>query len=392
MHCRFRMHLSVLASLVVAALAFPARTAGQSQQSPIRVEVDLQSLPVQVKDSHGHNVPALSATDFTILEDGKPQKIAFFDAGNDPASLVILVDSSATVSANGRLGSAQSIAGLFMRIARPKDEVFLMEFTDQIGPFQRLTSEQLVNPPSVTPTPAAKGGSALYDAIASTICQLRASKNLLQAIVVITDGVDQNSRISLEQLIGLLRSSHAELFMIGLNTRSKFNFRGHTEPRLTLVSGHDIDNLAVVFDRLTKESGVQSSLPNTAHGLDEALREVSDTLRAQYTLSYYPEQSSKILRRIEVRVDRPGVHVFARRFISSGSDFSEVVHFEEGTCNVSPKSHPYPYESKLSPNGMIYHEDFIDPRSGWPNHETSHYVSGGYELSTFATKFAESLL
>jgi Ca-activated chloride channel homolog len=374
------MRLSVLA-LLVAALAFPARAAGQSQQSPIRVEVDLQSVAVQVKDSQRNDVPALSAADFTILENGKPQKIAFFDSGSVPASLVLLIDSSATVSANGRLGSAQSIADQFMRIARPKDEVFVMEFTDRIGPFQRVTSEQLLNPSSVTPSPAASGGSALYDAIAAAVCHLRASKNLLQAIVVITDGIDQHSRISLEQLIGLLRSSRAELFMIALNSRSKFNFRGHTEPRLTLVSGHDIDNPAIVFERLMKESGVQSSLPSTERGLDEALRAVSNTLRAQYTLFYYLEESSKPLRKIEVHVNRPGVHVLARRFVGSVSSFSDVVHFEEGTCTVSPKFHPYPYESKLSPNGMIYREDFTDPRSGWPNHYTSHYVLRGYKLS-----------
>jgi len=157
------------------------------------------------------------------------------------------------------------------------------------------------------------------------------------------------------------------------------------EPRLTLVSGHDIDNPAIVFERLMKESGVQSSLPSTERGLDEALRAVSNTMRAQYTLAYYPEQSSTKLRKIEVRVDRPGAHVFAGRFVGSDSNVSEVVHFEEGTCTVSPRFHPYPYESKLSPNGMIYREDFTDPRSGWPNHETSHYVSGGYQLSTVTT-------
>jgi hypothetical protein len=154
---------------------------------------------------------------------------------------------------------------------------------------------------------------------------------------------------------------------------------------LTLVSGHEIDNPRIVFDRLMKESGVQSSLPSTERGLDEALRAVSNTLRAQYTLAYYPEQSSNKLRRIEVRVDRPGVHVLARRFVGSDAAFSEVVHFEKETCTVSPKFHPFPYEPKLSPNGMVYREDFTDPGSGWPNHGTSHYVAGGYRLSNDTT-------
>jgi hypothetical protein len=95
-------------------------------------------------------------------------------------------------------------------------------------------------------------------------------------------------------------------------------------------------------------------------------------------------------RKIEVEVDRRGAHVTTRRFIGSDQEATEFVHFEKGTCTVSPRSHPYPYESKLTqgPRGMIYQEDFADPRSGWPMHTDSHYVSGGYELWNPRVKIA----
>lgn len=357
--------------------------AAQTQAPVMRVEVNLQPIDVQVKDSKGNDVAGLLAKDFTVLENGERQKIAFFDAGKGPVSLVILVDSSSTVSSSGRLGSAQAIAAQFMRTARPGDHISAMDFTDQMGSFQRLTSAQLQNPSSLTLSPAPSSGSAIYEAVATALCHLRSSKNLRQAVIVISDGVDQYSHISLEQLIGLVRSSRAQLFMIGMQSQPEFGFQGHPEPRLTLITGSDIDNPVVVFDRLMKESGAESFIPKSQRGLDEALQAVQDMLNSEYTLAYYPQKSSSGLRKIEVKVNRRGARVLARRFVEPEQSASQFVHFDETTCTVSPKFNPYPYESKLvlSQSGVVYREDFSDVHSGWPIHDDSHYVSGGYELS-----------
>ncbi len=362
---------------------FNTTAAAQSEKPVLRVKVDLQPIDVEVKDAQGNNVSGLSAGDFTLLENGKPQKIAFFGVGNDPVSLSVLVDSSSSMNPNDRLGSAQAIAAQFMRTARPGDEISAMDFTDQMGPFLRLSRDQILNPSAATLASAPSGGSALYDAIATALCHLQASKNLRQAVVVITDGIDQHSRITLEQLIGLVRSSRAQLFMIGLESRPELDFEGHVEPKLTLVSGRDIDNPVIVFDRLMKESGAESFIPNSERSLKDALKAVSDTLQAQYTLAYYPEGTSKKVRRIAVKVKRKGVRVMARGFVGSDQETGDSVHFEKGTCSVSPELHPYPYESELTHGhgGLVYKEDFSNPLSGWPNRENSRYISGGYELS-----------
>lgn len=368
---------------------FPGGIAeAQSQEPALRVEVDLQPVDVQVKDSRGNNVVGLSAKDFTVLENGRPQRIAFFDGGNGPLSLVVLVDSSDSMSSEGSLGSAEAIAARFLRTGRPGDEIWAMDFTDQMGPFEQMSREQLLNPSAVTLAPAPSGGSAIYDAIASALCHLRASKNPRQAVIVITDGDDQHSRLTLEQLISLVRSSRAQLFMIGLRSRPEFNLGGHTEPRLTLVNGHDIDNPVVVFDRLMKESGAESFIPNSEKGLNEALKAVSDMLQSEYTLAYYPPRASQKSRKIEVKVDRRGTHVLGGRLVGSDQNVADSLHFDE-TCAVSPKFHPYPFESKLThgSNGKIYREDFSDPHSGWPVHKDSHYISGAYELSNPEVEF-----
>jgi Ca-activated chloride channel homolog len=360
-------------------------TWSQAQKPVFQVEVDLQSVDVQVKDAHGNDVMGLTAKDFTVLENGKPQKIAFFDAGIGPVSLAVLVDSSTSMITHGRLGSAQAIAAQFMHTAHRGDEIFAMDFTDQMGPFQRITQEQLLGPSGPDLALAASGGAALYDAIATALCHLRASKNLRQSVVVITDGDDQHSRITLDQLIGLVHSSRAQVFMIGLQSRPNFNFQGRSEPKITLITGHEIDNPVVVFDRLMKESGAESFIPNSQRGLDEALTAVSNMLQSEYTLAYYPQKTSKKFRRIEVNVDRRGAHAMARHYVEANQVDNQLVRFDESTCIVAPKFHPYPFESKLTEGstGTVYRDDFSDRRGGWPNHQDSHYILGGYELSNY---------
>jgi Ca-activated chloride channel homolog len=383
----------IFCSLLFVLLLTNLRPAAAQVRAPtMHIEVDLQPVEVQVKDAHGNDVSGLSAKDFTVLENGKPQKIAFFDAGKGPVSIVVLVDSSNSVSSDANLGSAQAIAAQFMRMGHPGDEISAMDFTDQMGPFQHLTPEQLLNPSTVSLASAPSSGSALYDAIASALCHLRSSKNPRQAIIVITDGIDQHSRISLQQLIGLVRSSRAQLFMIGLQSRSDFHFQGHAASRLTLISGHDIDNPVFVFRSLMTESGAESFIPKSQTGLNEALKAVSSMLQSEYTLAYYPHRTSKNVRKIEVKVDRRGVHVLARRFVDPEQTEAESVHFDQPACTVSPKFHPYPYESKVTrgATGIVYHEDFSDPRSGWPIHKESHYVAGGYELVNPKVEVANS--
>ena len=356
----------------------------QSGAHVIRSEVDLQTVNVQVKDKKGNNVAGLAARDFTVSEDGHPQKIAFFDAGNGPVTVAVLVDSSSSMVRKARLGSAEEIAARFMRIARPGDEIWAMDFTEWTGRFERITQKQLSNHGPLTIAGAGGSGSALYDAIAGAICHLRSSTNPRQAIIVVTDGIDEHSRISLDRLIDLMRSQRPQLFLIGFPSRPEFRSFNHSQPKVTLVTGHDIDNPDVVFSRLAKEAGAQTFIPKSENGLQDALKAVSNLLESEYTLAYYPPKTSRNLRRIEVKVDRSGARVLASRFLVGSPDSADVVHFVDGTCAVSPKFHPYSYESHLTKarGQTVYRDDFSDPNSGWPQHPDSHYVPGGYELST----------
>jgi|HubBroStandDraft_6_1064221.scaffolds.fasta_scaffold00675_11 Ca-activated chloride channel family protein len=354
-------------------------------QTPVlRSSVDVQTVDVHVKDKQGNDVTGLTAKDFTVLEDRKQQTIAFFDAGAAPVTVAVLVDSSASMETNAKLGSAEQIAAKFMRTAHPGDDVYAMDFTESIGPFEHLTLEQLKNPAPIRVEAAGGSGSAVYDAIAAAVCHLRDSKNPRQAIIVITDRVDQHSRINLDELVDLVRSQRAQLFLIGVPSRREFGFSGHIDPKLTLVTGHDIDNPDFVFDRLVKDAGAQTFTPKSEEQLQDALKSVSEFLGTEYTLAYYPPPTSRKFRKLEVKVDRPGVRVVSSRSVVRSGTSEEIVRYVEGTCVVSPEFFPFPYEAHISngANRQVYRDDFSDPLSGWPQHPESHYVSGGYELST----------
>ena len=117
---------------------------------------------------------------------------------------------------------------------------------------------------------------------------------------------------------------------------------------MTLVSGHEINNPAVVFERLAKEAAAETFIPESETALQDALKAVSNLLDSEYTLAYYPPATSRKLRKIEVKADRSGARVLASRFVVADPDSADIVHFLEGTCGVSPELHRYPYESHVT--------------------------------------------
>ena len=359
---------------------------GQSQTPVFTVDTNLQSIAVQVTDKHGDDVPGLTASDFSLLEDGRPQKIAFFEAQAQPISLAILLDVGRSMDFGHKLERALDLLAPLLRGNRPEDEIFFIPFTDEAGPFRQLTAEERFQRPKIPPL--GHRGSALYDALASALCHMRTAKSVRQAIIVISDGMDQHSRLRLEQLIELVRSSNPQVFMVGFYDRPEYEIYRQSHKTVTIVGLREVDNPVVVFERLAKESGAESFFPNSEKDFKKVLDRIAALLNAQYALAYYPERVDKV-RKIRVQVNRPGVKVAARASVGPESP-TEGVHFAATACEVSPQYHPYPWGSRVksaSGSPMVYHEDFSDPRSGWPNrayesmHASAHYISGGYDVA-----------
>ena len=197
---RVREISSFLAWSLALLLMGSALALAQSEVPAFKVETNLQTIAVRVTDKQGNDVDGLSAEDFTLLENGQHQKIAFFGVDYEPLSLTILIDSSSSMESGGKLNRARTVLGPLIRGNHPEDEVSLLLFTDEVGRIQPLTSEQRLDPPR-TKVAMRAGGTALYDALASALCHMKSARHPRQAIVAITDGADQHSRLRLEQLI-----------------------------------------------------------------------------------------------------------------------------------------------------------------------------------------------
>jgi Ca-activated chloride channel family protein len=390
--------------LALLAVNWPSVALGQT--AIFRSTTHLQSIAVQVVDSKGNFVPGLTANDFTVLEDGRAQKIAFFGAQRQPASLAILLDSSRSMDFDRKFDQARELIAPLIAGQHPNDQIFLMPFSDRVETLKLLLPEERRRPELIQiERSGIDRGTALYDALASALCRMRNAENLKQAVVLLTDGADQHSRLRLDQLIELARMSTPQIFMIGFFGRAESEVFHQSAKTVTLFGDREIDNPVFAFDRLAKESGAESFFPVSEVDLKAAIDRISQMLEAQYTLAYYPEKVDRF-RRIEVRVRPRGVKTITRHGVG-GAAAQEPVIFKASTCEVSATDHPYPWEPKsnvMLSGGLAYHEDFADPKSGWPNRTEPYptdrprsagnapaggggfkralrYVSGAYEVS-----------
>jgi hypothetical protein len=104
----------------------------------------------------------------------------------------------------------------------PNDQFLLMSFSDHVETFKELTAEERRRPEQITiPRSGIDRGTALYDALASALCRMRNAENRKQAVVLLTDGADQHSRLPLQPLVELARMSTPQVFMIGFFNRTE---------------------------------------------------------------------------------------------------------------------------------------------------------------------------
>ena len=361
---------------VLAALPLPCVF---GQEPTFRSEVDLLSLSVRVTDRKDNEVHGLTADRFTLFENGVRQKISFFAAEEEPVSLGILLDVSSSMTSSGKLDEAKKALSGFIGSQRPEDEAFYLRFHRQVDRMVDFTSDNERVRSAIAKTDATQDGTSLYDAVAAALCSMRTARHHRQALVVITDGADQHSHRTLDELIPIIQSSQSQVFMIGYFGKAEYDlYHSLRDKKLTLVTSQEIDNPVQAFKRLAEESGAESFFPSSAAKLQETVDEVAHQLRTQYTLAYYPHNAGGGFRRLKVTVAQPGARVRARRgfgdIVATGSS-------EQSAC-AEEKLRPYLWESKVeSIQGcFVYRENFQNEASGWPTGARYHYAPGSYEL------------
>lgn len=240
-----------------------------------------------VIDKKGRLVTDLKRDDFRIWEDGVPQRIDVFLRQDLPASIGILVDNSGSMRDKR---SAVEMAALdLMRASNPKDAAFIVNFSDRAYLDQGFTSNISLLKRGLSRFDA-KGTTAIYDAVAASADELaRYSKQPRQVLVIITDGSDNASRLSLQQVIRRVqRLGGPVVYSIGL---------------LYGVDEGESRQAKAALEALSSDTGGIAYFPASLQQVDEIALEIARDIREQYTIGYHPKRPDSLGGYRTVRVE-----------------------------------------------------------------------------------------
>ena len=294
--------------LVVAMATLHAQRPG----SPLfRGGTDLVVLQVSVLDAQHHFVSDLGIDDFAVYEEGERQSVVTFASADTPLDLMILLDTSSSMSLT--LDLARRAAINLVRSLKPQDRASVVFFNDTVKVAQPLTGDVQRIEEAIR-TASARGMTALYEAVYIANHELARAQESgearRQAVVVLSDGEDTRSRIAFQDVLQQAHRAAVTVFAImpsppvpdwirrtGMGQQVRFDMR-----------------------RLAEVTGGRAFTPANAADLDSIYAEIAAELGQQYLLGYVPSTAGEGLRRVSVRVEtRAGLRVRTRSGYYAGT-------------------------------------------------------------------------
>ena len=302
------MLLSALLLSVLLQEAPPGFAHPPPPESEIRVDevidVELQQLYVTVTRPSGDPVLGLTAADFEVRDDGVPQTLSTFARGDIALSAVLLLDASASMEGDRLLTAAEGTRAFISRVL-PHDEVSVMLFSDELlmrTPFSNDASTLLAPVKGV----AARGGTAINDHLYLALKDLEGRLGR-RIVVLLSDGVDVESTLGMEDVRWAARRSQALLYWIRLEETA----RGRIERSSAWRDRQGHAEQLRLLEIAVAESGGRVEVIPRVEQAGAALQKILRELREQYVLGYQPtrdvgEGGDGAWHRIEVRA-RGGV-------------------------------------------------------------------------------------
>ncbi len=297
----------------------PPANAGDENLPSIKVEVNLVNILASVRDKRGGLIANLGKDDFTVLEDGKPQEIKYFTRESDlPLTIGLLVDVSR--SQENLINVEQNAASEFFReVLRKKDMAFLISFGEESELLQDYTNSAsaLSNAlrglrvssgvgglgPGPVPTLSQPRGTVLYDAIYLSSNEKLKSEVGRKVIVVITDGVDEGSKVKIEQAIEAAQKADTVIYSIDYQDRGFYGPFGG--------GGYG----GAALSKMSDETGGRVARVDGKHPLQQIFKELQDEMRSQYSIAYTSSNSSRdgSYHKLDIRTKDKNLKVQARK-------------------------------------------------------------------------------
>jgi len=243
---------------------------GERGRYTIAVDVDLVVFNVSVTDRAGRQVPGLKATDFRVVEKGRLQEIRSFSTNDVPASIGLVIDNSGSMM--NKRDDVLKAALAFVGASHPQDEMFAVNFNEKVyfvlPPSIPFTSERSQMSSALVKN-APVGLTALYDALAAGIQHLKMGTRERKALVVLSDGGDNSSRRSLDDVLDMARRSSATIYTIGIYDET------------------NLDRNPRVLRKISELTGGKAYFPNSLREMDRVWRDIAAAIRGQYTIGYH---------------------------------------------------------------------------------------------------------
>lgn len=295
--------LTIVAMTLFLAIASAQQSPpSEGEDQTITVDVDLVNVLFSVRDKKGGLYTGMAEEDLRVYEDGKLQTITNFSSETDlPLTVALLVDTSGSIRDKLRFEQEAAIEFFFSTIRRRKDQGMLVAFDSGVDLLQDFTDNAETLADAVRKLRAG-GGTSLYDAIYLAIGEKVATKSGRKVLIVISDGDDNASKISMTETLEMAQKNDVAVYTISTNSTANFGTKEQRRGDRTLKT-------------FAEETGGRAFFPFKLQELAVSFADISQELRSQYTMAYIPTNRARdgSFRKIEVKPTKKGYKVKARK-------------------------------------------------------------------------------
>jgi Ca-activated chloride channel family protein len=289
MHPRSNLFFAVLLAALAAAQTPPPTV--QDDSATFKLDTQLVPLYVSVVDKNGKMVTNIPQSAFKVFENNVEQTLKIFNREDVPVSMGIIIDNSGSMREKRPKVAAAALE--LIKASNPQDEVFIVDFND-VAYLDAPFTNNIKKLEQVLDKIDTRGGTAMRDAISMSIDYAKSEgKKQKKVLLVITDGNDNTSNETLEQLVRKARQSEVLIYCIGL--------LNDEEPREGRAAKHALKVLA-------EASGGLDYYPKTLSEVENITPQIAHEIRNQYILAYSPTNTALdgSFRAIKVTVNAPG--------------------------------------------------------------------------------------
>jgi len=278
------------------------------EEGVIRIDTELVNINVRVIDRNSRPIGGIRQNEFTVTEDGVPQKIEYFSQSEVPTNYSLVLDNSGSL--RRQLDKVIEAGKILVNTNKPEDETLIIRFVsrDKISIEQDFTSKKEYLNDALDNLYIDGGQTAIRDAVylaADKVTNYEKAKNSddrkRRAMILVTDGEDRDSYYTEPQLFEMLKESDVQIYVIG--------FVSDLDKESGFIRKSEQSRAKTFLERLASETGGKAYFPSGIDQLPGIARDIASEMRTQYSIGYIPsnEKEDGTYRHIKVTVaDGPG--------------------------------------------------------------------------------------